>query len=228
MQLSDADPQTLKRYENALIRVRGCVIPGRNLNTQQVELGRMRLANFSVNVDEPAPADPFATPLKRASDLLLFDPRAGTIQRVKIAGQVLSEQGGEYFLMEGTNGLRFIPKAPVKLRAGDLVEVVGFPELGGPAPVLREAVVRPIGNTSLPAARPLPESVLLSRQYDATLVRVEARLTSITLDQSGQVLELQAGTRGFVARLDATRGSLRDISPGSRLELTGVYAGQGR
>ena len=29
VQLSEADPQSLKPYENALIRIRGCVIPGR-------------------------------------------------------------------------------------------------------------------------------------------------------------------------------------------------------
>lgn len=227
VQLPDAAPQTLKRYESALIRVRGCVIPGRDLTTQQVELGRMRLANFSVTVDEPAPADLFATPLKRASDLLLFDPRAGAIERVKIAGQVLSEHGGEYFLMENTNGLRFVPRAAVKLHAGDLVEVVGFPELGGPSPVLREAVVRQTGKSSLPSPRLLPENALVGRQYDATLVRVRSRLTGLSINRSDQVLELQTGTRGFVARLDTSRGSARDISMGSLLELTGVYAGQG-
>ncbi|MEY2429032.1 MAG: hypothetical protein QOJ40_1917, partial [Verrucomicrobiota bacterium] len=227
VQIPDADPQTLKQYESALIRVRGCVIPGRDLTTQQVELGRMRLANFSVSVDEPVPADLFATPLKRASDLLLFDPRAGAIQRVKIAGQILSEHRGEYFLMQNTNGLRFVPKTPIKLRAGDLVEVVGFPELGGPSPVLREAVVRQTGHSSLPSPRLLPENALVGRQYDATLIRVQSRLSGLSINRSDQVLELQTGTRGFVARLDTSRGSVRDISPGSLLELTGVYAGQG-
>lgn len=227
VQLPEADPQTLKQYVNALVRLRGCVIPGRDLNTQQVELGRMRLSNFSVNVDEPPPADPFATPLKHVPELLLFDPRAGAISRVKLAGQVLHERSGEYFLMEGTNGLRFIPPTAVKLNPGDLVEVVGFPEMGGPSPVLREAVVRQTGKASLPAARPLAEGALLSRQYDATLVRVESRLAGISIRRSDQVLELQAGTRGFVARLDASHGVLRGIAPGSLLELTGVYAGNG-
>ena len=227
VQLSDVGPQTLKRYENAVVRLRGCVIPGRDVTTQQVELGRLRLSNFSVNVDEPAPADPFAAPLKRAVDLLLFDPRAGAIQRVKIAGQVLHERGGECFLMAGTNGLRFIPKASVSVRPGDLVEVVGFPELGGPSPVLREAVVRRTGQAALPMPESLTADALVGWQHDARLVRVEARLTGLSLDRSDQVLELQAGTRGFVARLGTERGVLRGVSPGSRIELTGVYAGQG-
>jgi signal transduction histidine kinase len=227
VQLSDVEPGTLKRYENALVRLRGCVIPGRDETTQQVELGRLRLSNFSVNVDEPAPADPFTAPPKRARDLLLFDSRAGAIQRVKIAGQVLHERGGECYLMDGTNGLRFIPKEKVELSPGELVDVVGFPELGGPSPVLREAVVRQTGQAPLPLPQPLPADALIGRQHDARLVRVEARLTGLSLDGSGQALELQAGKRGFLARLDTRRGALRGVSPGSRLELTGVYAGQG-
>ena len=177
-------------------------------------------------MDEPAPVDPFATPLKRASDLLLFDPRAGAFQRVKIAGQVLSEHGGEYFLMQGTNGLRFMPKTAVQLHPGDLVEVVGFPGLGGPSPVLREAVVRLRGNSGLPAARPLPADALVSRRNDANWS------DRITFGQCRHgTLRPSAGLSGGHARVRGAVGTregwLRGLRPGSRIELTGVYAGQG-
>ena len=227
VQLSDADPRSLKQYENALIRVRGCVIPGRDLNTQQVELGRLRLANFSITIDEPAPADVFATAPKHASDLRLFDPRAGAIERINIPGQVLAEHGGEFFMSEGTNGLRFIPAKPVKLNAGDLVEVVGFPEMGGPSPLLREAAVRKTGNAPLPPPRLLAEKALLSGRYDATLVQLDARLGGISVNRADQLLECQAGPRPFLARLNSRLGVLRGISPGSELRLTGVYVGHG-
>src|SRR5213079_590903 len=49
----------------------------------------------------------------------------------------------------------------------------------------------------------------------------------ISQDQSEQVLELQSGTRGLVARLKTSGEWLPAIQPGSLLELTGVYAGQG-
>src|SRR5581483_2433444 len=69
----DMQPQALGRYDNALIRARGCVIPDRDKQTDQIEPGRIQLASASISLDQPAPADPFAAPLKRASDLLLFD-----------------------------------------------------------------------------------------------------------------------------------------------------------
>ena len=225
--LPDLDPVTLGRYENALVRIRGCVVPVRDIKTQQIELGKIALINETVDVDEPAPANPFSAPLEHASDLLMFDPRAGALQRVKIAGQVVYAGNSECFLMDGHDGLRFFPKTNVVLQAGDLVQVVGFPELGGPSPLLREAVVRKVGAGLLPPPEPVPGDSLFSRRYDSTLVRVQAKLTGIVRTPSDQVLELQTGTRGFVARLKTSDGLLPDFATGSLLELTGVYAGQG-
>jgi signal transduction histidine kinase len=222
-----AELAELKPYENALIRVRGCVIPERDVNTQQVHLGRIQVSNYSIQVDEPAPADPFAAILKRVPDLLQFDPRAGALERVKIAGQVVHRRGSEYFLMEGTNGLRFVPRAQAQLGAGDRVEVVGFPDLGGPSPVLREAVVRRLGQAALPSAQALLEENLLSRQHDATLVRVEGRLVNTHRNRTEDVLEMQTGRRGFVARRETRNGPPHSLLPGSLLALTGVYVGQG-
>ncbi|HEV2331065.1 MAG TPA: ATP-binding protein [Verrucomicrobiae bacterium] len=227
IQLPDVDPALLGRYENALVRVRGCVVPARNIRTQQVELGQIDMINATIDVDEPAPANPFSAPLEHASDLLMFDPRAGALQRVKIAGQIVHGGPGEYFMMDGHDGLRFFPKTNVMLTAGDLVQVVGFPELGGPSPFLREAVVRKIGSAPLPLPMPVPPDSLFSRRYDSTLVQVRARLTGIVRTLSEQALELQIGTRGFVARLRTSDGLLPELSPGSLLELTGVYDGQG-
>jgi signal transduction histidine kinase len=218
----------LQRYENGLVRVRGCVTPVReNSLDRQFVPGQMALCNASITLDEAAPADSFAIKLKHSSDLLAFDVGAGALQRVKIAGQIVHQRDGEYFLMDGNDGLRFIPKSPVELRVGDLAEVVGFPELGGPSPVLREATVRKVGEATLPEPVMLPADAPLNRKLDATLVRVRARLAAVSEDQSEQVLELQTGTRGLVARLKTGSGRLPAILPGSLLEVTGVYAGQG-
>ena len=226
VQLLDALPSELRPYENALVRLRGCVYPVRNENTQEVESGRIQLWNYSVVVDEPAPADPFAATLKHVAELLLFDSRAGAIQRVKVAGQIIHIQAGEYFLFEKGAGLRFVPQGPVNLKTGDRVEVAGFPELGGPSPVLREAVVRQTGHAPLPVPIELTTENILSAAHEATLVKVAAHLVNVSFGRSEQVLELQAGTRSFVARLDTRRGEC-SVLPGSQLQLTGVYTGKG-
>ena len=63
-----------------------------------------------------------------------FDPQASAFQRVKISGQIVFIRGTNCFLMDGTNGVRFVPKQTQALKIGDRVEVTGFPELGGAAP----------------------------------------------------------------------------------------------
>lgn len=226
IQLPD-QPQALDRYQDALVRIRGCVYPARDEHTQQVEIGQMTLFNSSIDVDDPAPGNPFSAPIKHASDLLLFDPHASALQRVKIQGQIVQERDGEYFLMDGQDGLRFVPKINAVLSAGDLVEVVGFPELGGPSPVLREALVHRIGQATLPAPQNLSYDALFDPHYDSTRVRIRARLMGMTRDASGQVFDLKAGTWNFVARLWAKDGFIPNLSQGSLLEVTGVYDGQG-
>jgi signal transduction histidine kinase/uncharacterized protein YdeI (BOF family) len=223
--LEPKDLQSLSELEGALIRVRGICSPNRDKDQSMLPL--LHLFNASVSLDEPAPVHPFETPLKRVADLFLFDAHADAFRRVKTAGQVVNQRHGEYFLMDGANGLRFKPKAPVQLHTGDLVEVVGFPDMSGPSPVLRQAVAHYTGNTNLPSPRQLSENAMLNGKLDATLVCIDSRLVSASVDSSEQVLELQNGNRGYVARLANNRGLLSNLLPGSRLELTGVYAAQG-
>jgi signal transduction histidine kinase len=225
--LPEMQTHDLLNYENGLVRVRGCVVPVRDALDRQFIPGQISLCNASITLDEAAPKDS-AIKLKHSSDLLAFDVGAGALQRVKIGGQVVHQRDGEYFLMDGSDGLRFIPRSPVEARVGELVEVVGFPQLGGPSPVLREATVRRIGEATMPEPVMLAPDAPINPKLDATLVRVRARLAAISEDQSEQVLELQSGTRGLVARLkSAADDRLPTILPGSLLELTGVYAGKG-
>ena len=38
---------------------------------------------------------------------MLFDPQASAFQRVKVSGQICHVQGRDFFMMDGTNGVRF-------------------------------------------------------------------------------------------------------------------------
>ena len=225
--LNGLNLETLKGYENTLVRLRGCLFPTWNAQTHQVNVGEMSLRDASMSVEALAPADPFASPVKSAAELLLFDAQAGAFQRVKVAGQILHEREGVYYMMDGTNGLRFVPKEATRLRVGDLVEAVGFPGLDAPSPVLREAVARRTGHADLPPARRLPSDQLFLNQYDSTRVRLEGQLVNLRNEGADQVLELQLGLRTWVARLPGGAEDGPSWPVGSRLELTGIYAGQG-
>jgi len=214
------------RYRDSLIRVRGCLFPAWTRETHLLRVGEMEIPCPSISVEEPAPPDPFSAPLKPAADLLLFDFHASAFQRVKVAGQILGVRDDLCFIVDGTNGLRFAPKAAAGLQVGDLAEVVGFPELV-PAPVLREAVARKLGHAALPQPRTLRPENWLDVENDATLVRVDGLLVNRRTERAQQVLELQAGWRTFVARLNTSEKLTQPLPLGSRLRLTGVYAAQG-
>lgn len=211
--------------ENALVRVRGCVVPIRDEHSQQVQVGEIRLSNISLSVDEVAPADLFQVGVKRVKELLLFDARASSLQRVRVAGQVMHARGSELFLLDETNALRVILRQPVTVAPGDLVEAVGFTELGSQFPVLREARVRKTGNAPMPEPERIPAAQFLTNSYEGLYLSVEARL----LDKGGNLgekfLAMQMGSREFTARVDSRQDVFQNLIPGSMLALTGVYSG---
>ncbi|MGH8023748.1 MAG: sensor histidine kinase, partial [Limisphaerales bacterium] len=233
----DADGVTndaaYKPDEDALVRLRGCLFAAWDAKTHEVNVSEIRMYAPSLAVLKRAPSNPFAISTKHVSDLLQFDPQASALRPVKVRGQIVREYGGEYFAMDGNNGFRFIPKGRLKLADGDFVEVVGFPELTGPSPLLQEAIARKVGVAPVPEARLLSSTNLFRAANDAVRVRVEAVLLNVS--DSGRTLELQSGLQRFVARIggDGREASRQPVPMnlymplGSRLALTGVYAGNG-
>ncbi|HEX7652419.1 MAG TPA: ATP-binding protein, partial [Verrucomicrobiae bacterium] len=222
--LSPVPPEPLTGYQDCLVRIRGCVVPVRNETSQQVQVGQTRLSNVSLEIDEPAPADPFAAVLKHPSELLQFDARAGSLRRVKVLGQVQCVRGTELFMVDGTSTVRASLPDPASVRAGDLVEVVGFPELGGPSPVIREALTRRVGTAPLPPAQILTGDALFNPGQDGHRITLTARLIGVTGSRAQKVLELQSGNHDFAALVDDPSGTLAYLVNGSILQLTGVYA----
>jgi signal transduction histidine kinase len=165
-------------------------------------------------------------PKKSAEELMLFDPQASAFQRVKVSGQIIFIHGTNYFLMDGTNGVRFTPKQPQELKVGDMVDVTGFPELSGVAPLLSEAVARVTGYSALPEPKKLSAADLPAGIHDSTLVRIEGLLTSVRQTETNQIFEIQSGSWRFLARLDTKNNFARSLRIGSLLSLDGVYAAQ--
>jgi signal transduction histidine kinase len=231
--------QDFARYEDALIRVRGCLFATWDYVTHRVIAGEIRIYGANITVDKPAPADLFSTSGKTASELLQFDPQASVFQRVKVSGQIINIQDSECFMMNGDNGVRFIAKLngdngvrfiakhPPDLRVGDFVDVVGFPEFSVASPILREAVVRKTGHAALPKARMLAPDDLALTDLDSTRVQMKAVLVNQRNNSTGQALEMRVGLRSFLAWLPGTDEEIRAIPVGSLLELTGTYASQG-
>jgi len=211
----------------SLVRIRGCFTADWDFQTRHVVPGRFYLFPAVIDVEEPAPANPFSIPLSRASELLSFNARASALQRIKVAGQVIHVRDGEYFLLDGQTGIRVRAGQIPSLRPGDLVEAVGFLQAGGPSPVLQEAQTRILGRAPLPDPVSLVETNLLARGNDSTLVTTEGTLINNTLVEDGRIMELQNGIYRFAAVLKAHQSRMiLNYAIGTRLQLTGVYVSE--
>jgi signal transduction histidine kinase len=219
-------PPALEQYENKLVRLRGCLQALWDAKNHLVKIGEVRIGNVSINADQSFSADPFAAPAKRVQELRLFDMQASAFRRVKISGQFLQRRGAEYFMTSDGSGLRFVPNEEIALHPGDLIDVAGVPDLRGASPMLREAVARKTGTETLPIPKKVGEENLLRADNDAARLVVEGVLLNVQRSRDEQILELRSGLRSFVARLPLEADAVKRLDPGSRLRLTGVYAGQ--
>jgi signal transduction histidine kinase len=181
----------------------------------------------AINVLQLAPRDLFDAPQKSIGQLLLYDPKAAPLRLLKVSAQVSYGRPGECFITDGTNGLRVMTRDSYAFAVGDMVDAVGFLELGGPAAELKEAVLRRTARAPLmPPTKPSPEQ-LLQAGYAYMLVQVEATLMNHWREDSEDVMELQSGFLAFKARINSGHQAINLPPSGSRLELTGAYAPQG-
>jgi signal transduction histidine kinase len=208
----------------AVVRMRGCFTTEWNGQTRQVIGGSFFLYPAVVEVEELTPPDPFSLPASRAADLLWFDARASALQRIKLTGQVIHDRPGEYFLLDQETGVRVLTAQTQPMQPGDLIETVGFPHLGGSSPILQEALVRKTGHEPLPEPVKVASDDLLNQMHDATFVQVQALVISDALQVDRRILELQAGPYHFLATLKVKGETSVSFSPGSRLQLTGIYS----
>ena len=215
-------------YLGSIVRVRGTVYAyhdnARHITNVLINIPSQQF----VSVEKPALENPFSIPATHVSDLFTYNPNESAFRQVKVAGQIIHVRDGVYFAMDGTNGMRVVPRDGAKISVGDMVEAVGYPNIDSPfnKPLLtlRDAVVRKTGQASLPAAIKIAPDDFLNREHDSTLVKMESRLLGVSPYQAEQILELQNGTTVYRARLDTASGQLPQLRIGSLLAVTGVYA----
>ena len=218
----------LKPFEKNVARIRGVLYATWNAATREVRVGSVMMRNATISVDAPAPGDPFDAVVKTPRELRLFDAQATAFRRVKVRGQIVYADATQIFLEDGGVGLRLLPSEKTDLHPGDLVEAVGYPDIGRTMLLLREVILRKTGETALPKARATKESELTQNNLDSTRISVEGKLLGWHLEQGAPVLEIQSGQHLYLARLAPGTSEQISLRVGSRLALKGVYVERGR
>ncbi len=226
VELEGSAESELKPFQKAVVRMRGVLYAVWDKATREVRVGRVMMRNSVLSVDVPAPTDPFDAVLRTPRELLLFDAQASTFRPVKVRGQIVYADATQLFLEAEGTGLRLLPSGKVDLHPGDLVEAVGYPDIGRAELLLREALLKKTGQAPLPPPKPLDESGLEQSNPNSTRVRVEGKLLGWHAEQGALVFELQSGIRLILARVATAESSPLSLRAGSRLALVGVYVGR--
>ena len=212
-----APANELARFLDARLRARGVLMP----NLLDTPLLLVPSLNF-VDVEEAAPENPFAAPVRSISDLTPETMGYSWAHRAKVAGEVTYRDTDSFFVQDASGGIRVPTSDHADATTGETVEVVGFPNMNGTMRALTEAVVRPAKSVERVVPKALDLSGAIPAGQNATLVVASAALLAWKTNGSSQVLELLEQQRVFAATLTAGKGVLPDISPGSRVRVTGI------
>jgi signal transduction histidine kinase len=207
----------LARFVDAKVRVRGVLL----LNASAEPFLLVPSLSY-LEVPQEAPQDPFGVPTRRISELLSGDADISPSHRTRVFGEVTYADGPSFFIEDSSGGVRVENGQSSRVKAGDTVEVVGFPATTGFAHVLADVQVRPAKAEAPLKPRELDLSDPLSFKQSGRLVHVNATLLNQSTNGSKQVLELQKQQRVFVASLPAGQGLLAKFLPGSQVLVTGV------
>jgi signal transduction histidine kinase len=175
-----------------------------------------------LEVPEEAPQNPFGVPTRRIAELLSGGADISPSHRTRVFGEVTYADGPSFFIEDSSGGVRIENGQASRVKAGDTVEVVGFPATTGFAHVLADVQVRPAKAETPLKSKELDLSDPLSFKQSGRLVHVNATLLNQSTNGSKQVLELQKQQRVFVASLPAGQGVLAKLLPGSQVLVTGV------
>ena len=216
------DPESLIDAE---VRVRGLCFNLHNHNRQFVRPFVQVPRGVDVVIERRPRSDPFGGAPRPVSELLQFDQLTGKQgHRVHVRGVVVHHRpGATLWVRDSDRSLRVDTAQPDVLRAGDEVEVLGFPALGGYSAVLEDAVFRKRGTGAAPAPYVLT-GMSDALRHDADLVQLEARLTDVRrfLDIVALTLEWNGTTVRALMDLPERAQVPEAWLPGSVVRLAGV------
>jgi signal transduction histidine kinase len=245
--ISSAPVSEVNHLVDATIRVRGVSFAATD---ERGKMQEIQLVVPSLEFIEmlQAPVDSFNLPPKKIDSLLQVRGPRELIHRVKINGVLTCFGNNNYFIQDNSGGVMAVakqdvvlslpvggwwsfwqspktntsPEAETELKVGDEVEVIGFPETRGYAPVLTQAILRKVGKASpLP---PIKTTVtdLAKGELDSTLVTLDGLVLGSETLGSLFVLQIQSDQKVFQAFLPQAGKDAPHITSGSRIRITGV------
>lgn len=212
----DEAPPDAGMLVDAGLRVNGLAAGDIN-DRRQLVMAYLRVGSIAdVEILQAAPADPFAA---RAIPISELQGASTSAHRVKIRGVALAGPvAGGVFLRDESRSV-FVQTDATEILPGDVVEALGFPEMGVFSAQLSDAGCRVVGSQEAPA----PQAVTtreLTNGTDADLITVEARVLQRFDREEQTELLAQAGTMNLTVFLPARAPA--EVQADSQVRLTGL------
>lgn len=230
VRVSNAGGLDPKKLIASQVFLRGVAVPVRARSSLRqlvdVEVHGASEADFYELRKEPA--DPWEKPVRPLHEAFQYRPAVSRADRIRVRGQVVHHRNGFVFLNDGNSGIAVRGAGADKLKPGDEVEAVGFPDLEDFLPVLSDAVF-----ASLPAERPkvqpkpMPVESLLGGLQHAAYVTARGRLLDRLQTPSKEgpgllVLALNTPRGVFTAELEGEGTGIPDLEEGATLDVSGI------
>ncbi|MGA2246083.1 MAG: ATP-binding protein [Verrucomicrobiota bacterium] len=220
--------QSYDYLKGAIIRVQGVCEAVTDAKHRLVGIQVLSPEVKYLTVEEPAPDDLFAVPLRTMDSLRRFNLQNALDQRVRIIGTVVLHAPGRHlYLQDGEESVFALSRQPGALRPGDQVEVVGLAGIEGRRFLLRETAFRRLSKGPEPAPVQLSATHLVNEDLDGLLVTANGILLNSVNENGETHLLIHSGELAFAATLTGTASQATNALPkfevGSKLALTGVY-----
>jgi diguanylate cyclase (GGDEF)-like protein len=194
---------------------------------------RLLFPEFSaIKIQEPAPIDPFALPLRPINSLLKYSPLMLLQHRVHVRGRITLDWPGRMLcIADGNDGICVKTVDQTIFHEGELADVAGFPAREDYEPTLSDVTLRPAGDSVVSSPTKLSAEEAIKGDHNGELVQIEGWLIGRSLVMNDSALLLSSGRFLFPAVLpaesmnsDKEHGS-RWVD-GSRVLVTGVFFGK--
>ena len=217
---------------DAKVRIHGNAQPIFDVSRRHMIGVRIECPAFSqVRILEAPLADPYMLPVVPIAGLLQWDMAPLLTHRVHVQGRVTLQWPGESVcIRDATQGVCAQTKEQTHLEYGELIDIAGFAQAEGNAPVLTDAIFQKVDGAPVApvaAERVTEEQVLLGR-HESQLIQIDGLLVSRDPALADTTLLIVAGKRSFTAILPEKLGGpeVKKWLNGSVLRITGICSVQ--
>jgi signal transduction histidine kinase/CheY-like chemotaxis protein len=214
------DLGALQQLVGARVRVTGVFA---SQHTSKLQLSGFRVLINSlghVKIVQPAGISELDMPMRAVAQLMQYSGGFATSSRVQIRGRVTARLADALYVEDDTGAVR-VNAAASPVVPGDVVDMSGYPTLGGDGAGMTGTTIKATGARVALIPRIATSEQILNGEFDNRFVELSGKVLSVASTPTQQLLTLQSGNSAFVAQLD-DESVMSGIRSGSFVRVSGI------